>query len=121
MFTANPTQRSKSVLVGLASSLLAACSPLPDAVDTARYVPLSLAPAGFAGVKDRRADFRAVFCTEERDDGTALIFIMPTTALAAHEAPHSLLDQTALVAGFVTKGWQTLDRQSIHPIAETIG
>lgn len=73
MYTAQRTLRSKSVLVGLAASLLAACSPLPDAVDTALYVPLSLAPAGFVGVKDRRADFRAVFCSEERDDGTECV------------------------------------------------
>jgi hypothetical protein len=38
---------------------------MPEAVDTAQFVPLSLAPAEIAGVIDRRADFRAVFCAGE--------------------------------------------------------
>jgi hypothetical protein len=53
---------------GIAAALLTACSPMPDSVDTTNYVPLSLAPASLAGVVDRRADFRAVYCTEAHQD-----------------------------------------------------
>ncbi|RLQ21770.1 hypothetical protein DWB85_10810 [Seongchinamella sediminis] len=52
---------------GICAALLAACSPMPETVDTADYVPLSLAPANFAGVIDRRADFRAIYCEVPTD------------------------------------------------------
>lgn len=57
----------------LIAVLLAACSPMPEHVDTVDYVPLALAPAGFAGVIDRRADFRAVYCAAEHADGATCI------------------------------------------------
>lgn len=50
--------------------LLVSCSALPPAVDTTQYVPMVLAPAGHADVRDERANFRALFCREP-DDGTA--------------------------------------------------
>ena len=45
-------------------ALVAACTPLPPAVDSSQYVPLALAPASFTGVRDERANFRALFCRE---------------------------------------------------------
>ncbi len=48
--------------------LLTSCSPLPPAVDTSQYVPMALAPASYAAVRDERANFRALFCREPDDD-----------------------------------------------------
>lgn len=50
---------------------LSACSPLPPKVDTADYVPLALAPASVTGVRDRRGDFRAMFCEERTGDSAS--------------------------------------------------
>ncbi len=48
--------------------MLSSCSPMPPAVDTSQYVPLTLAPASHAAVRDERANFRALFCREPTDD-----------------------------------------------------
>ncbi|TDG15977.1 hypothetical protein E2F43_07065 [Seongchinamella unica] len=61
-------QLNAGLACAIVAGLLSACSPMPEFVDTTDYVPLSLAPANFVGVIDRRADFRAVYCVSEADD-----------------------------------------------------
>jgi hypothetical protein len=52
--------------------VLTACTPMPPNVDTREFVPLTLAPASLTGVRDRRGEFRQLFCHEENADGAAL-------------------------------------------------
>jgi hypothetical protein len=52
--------------------LLCACSRLPPDVDSSLYVPLTLAPAALGGVRDERANFRALFCSEPGGDDEQL-------------------------------------------------
>jgi hypothetical protein len=45
-------------------ALATGCTRMPLAVDATRHIPLTLAPASFAGVRDQRANFRDLFCRE---------------------------------------------------------
>lgn len=58
-FRGSPATALAICLLGLVG-----CSPMPPAVDSRDYVPLTLAPASLAGVRDRRSEFRALFCSE---------------------------------------------------------
>jgi len=64
--------------------LLSACTPMPQVVDTQAHVPLVLAPAALAGVRDQRANFRRLFCNE--------VLMAKETAIA-DEACHTALRQ----------------------------
>jgi hypothetical protein len=61
-----PRRPRQDALWGIVMALcLAACSPMPPDVDTAAYVPLTLAPASLTGVRDARGAFRQLFCHED--------------------------------------------------------
>jgi hypothetical protein len=45
---------------------------MPPKVDTHEYVPLTLAPASLAGVRDMRGEFRQLFCYEDQVDPSSL-------------------------------------------------
>lgn len=65
-----PRHRRSRLRAGVACAVahfLIACATLPPAVDSREYIPMSLTPASFAGVRDERANFRALFCREPGD------------------------------------------------------
>ncbi|HAN29374.1 MAG TPA: hypothetical protein DCP75_16950 [Haliea salexigens] len=95
--------------VGLVAAAVAACSSMPPPVDTSNYTPLVLAPATMVGVIDRRADFRAFYCTEDRANEQGCPDVLRKFRDEGHAARVPLVDESRrgsyLVAIALGVGW----------------
>jgi hypothetical protein len=64
--------RSKTIGLGLAISLLSACSSQPQVPFSYSLAPLSFEPGNTYNVSDGRARFREIFCAANEDHGESL-------------------------------------------------
>ena len=64
--------RSKIICLGLAISLLSACSSQPQVPFSYSLAPLSFEPGNAYNVSDGRARFREIFCAANEDHGESL-------------------------------------------------
>jgi len=64
--------RSKIICLGLAISLLSACSSQPQVPFSYSLAPLSFEPGNTYNVSDGRARFREIFCAANEDHGESL-------------------------------------------------